>query len=750
MITLFQVENSSIAAFDKTERTGSAEGKNSSDNGAESTHTFVSSLIVNLSVAVVVISLFSILRPRLKRIYSPRQMLLDMMFPLGKLPHSFFAWIIPAFMASDDDVFYYAGIDALVYMRFLKLCIKISVVIFPYGTAVLVPLHCFGKVGVQGLDKLAVSNVQPGSSRLWAHLIAAWIYTMIICYLLYEEWKIYIMYRQEYLSCGKGHQYTLLVRDVPLKFQNEQSMKSYIEELFPDQVEDVIVVEDLSQWQKLINQHDSLVMKLERSKAIYEKLGERPKHRAYPYCSQLDSITEYEQDLMALQTRLDADMNIEHLALPCVFIIFRSLRMATTALQVSWSNCPLGMNVAPAPEVSNVIWDNLSRGLWRRKVCTGLVYGAIFFLVFFYLPPISFVSSLIALDNIAKVVPFLEPVLAYSAFVRGVIEGFLSSVALWVFFAILPWILRRLTKQEGIASRSEVDTSVLGKLFIFMIINKFLFISAGSAALSQIKEILEEPKEIPEFFATSLPGQSTFFICYIMLRSFTGFSLELLRIVDLIIIPIRRKWFCYTLREDEAAWRPPPVAYDSVYTDHMFVLVVGLSYSIIAPIISPFVVFYFFFGYIVWMHQIMCVYIPVYSCGGLMWPKVFNRIIAGMIVFHLLMTGVLSLKQSYYTSVAMVPLPIITILFFLFIQQHFLTPSMYLSLNMASGLGQASPHFLQEVARNYIRNHSLPPTYGRSTSTCNGDYLYDFDEISSDTTPTIVRSQGGSWNGELA
>lgn len=71
------------------------------------------------------------------------------------------------------------------------------------------------------------------------------------------------------------------------------------------------------------------------------------------------------------------------------------------------------------------------------------------------------------------------------------------------------------------------------------------------------------------------------------------------------------------------------------------------------------------------------------------------RIIAGMIVFHLLMTGVLSLKESYYTSVAMLPLPVITILFFFFIQQHFLRPSMYLSLNMASGLAEASPHFLQ-------------------------------------------------------
>lgn len=72
-----------------------------------------------------------------------------------------------------------------------------------------------------------------------------------------------------------------------------------------------------------------------------------------------------------------------------------------------------------------------------------------------------------------------------------------------------------------------------------------------------------------------------------------------------------------------------------------------------------------------------------------------RRIIAGMVVFHLLMIGVLSLKESIATSLAMVPLPVITILFFLFIQQHCLKPSMYLSLNMATGLAEASPHFLQ-------------------------------------------------------
>lgn len=195
------------------------EGKNNTppDDGTESTNKFVSSIVVNLAVAVVVLGLFSFLRPRLKQIYSPRQLLLDAMFPLGKLPHSFFAWIIPAFMANDADVFSYAGIDALIYMRFLRLCVKISLVIMPYGIAVLLPVNFFGQGKLHGLDRVAMSNVAPQSSKFWAHVISAWFYTLIICYLLYEEWKVYIVYRQEYLSAGRGHQYAVLVRDLPVK-----------------------------------------------------------------------------------------------------------------------------------------------------------------------------------------------------------------------------------------------------------------------------------------------------------------------------------------------------------------------------------------------------------------------------------------------------------------------------------------------------------------------------------------------------
>ncbi|KAJ7371192.1 hypothetical protein OS493_027302 [Desmophyllum pertusum] len=58
------------------------------------------------------------------------------------------------------------------------------------------------------------------------------------------------------------------------------------------------------------------------------------------------------------------------------------------------------------------------------------------------------------------------------------------------------------------------------------IVNQFLFVSAGSATLTKLKGIIRKPEEIPSFLAESLPAQATFFICYIMLRGFTGFSLE--------------------------------------------------------------------------------------------------------------------------------------------------------------------------------------------------------------------------------
>jgi len=90
----------------------------------------------------------------------------------------------------------------------------------------------------------------------------------------------------------------------------------------------------------------------------------------------------------------------------------------------------------------------------------------------------------------------------------------------------------------------------------------FLLLAVAGSVLNKIKETISKPMELPTFLATSLPGQSTFFITLIMLMSLGAFPFELLRIGPLIVVAIKRKFFNLTPREDRAAWRPPPIAYD--------------------------------------------------------------------------------------------------------------------------------------------------------------------------------------------
>ena len=94
--------------------------------------------------------------------------------------------------------------------------------------------------------------------------------------------------------------------------------------------------------------------------------------------------------------------------------------------------------------------------------------------------------------------------------------------------------------------------------------NKFLFLTFAGSALNKMKEMLDNPSQIPSFLAEALPSQAVFFICYIMLATLTGYALQLLRVVPLILVAIKRKWLVKTPREEALAWKPPPVLYDRV------------------------------------------------------------------------------------------------------------------------------------------------------------------------------------------
>ena len=193
---------------------------------------FVSALIFNAIIAFVIILVYSILRPKFDIVYQPSFKLLTE-FLHNKIPEkklsllkkvtlssSLFAWLTPAFKLNDNELYEVVGFDAFVYLRFIRLCFKVTAFALPYAAIVLIPINVVDGKYLAGMDRLTLGNLVDGSHKLWAHLIGVWLFSFILYYFIYAEWKVYVKYRQIYLKEKRQNHFSVLVTQLPSKVSN--------------------------------------------------------------------------------------------------------------------------------------------------------------------------------------------------------------------------------------------------------------------------------------------------------------------------------------------------------------------------------------------------------------------------------------------------------------------------------------------------------------------------------------------------
>ena len=188
---------------------------------------FITSLIFNIGITLVLLAIFSILRPRFDFVYQPNFKLLTELISrkipetklvlLRKLTLSsaFYAWLTPAFKVNISELYDLVGFDAFVYLRFLRLCLSIAVLSLPYAAVVLIPVNVYGGNNEKGMTLLTLGNISQHSQKLWAHLIGVWLFSFLVYYLLYTEWQVYLEYRQKYLKEKKENHLSVLITQLP-------------------------------------------------------------------------------------------------------------------------------------------------------------------------------------------------------------------------------------------------------------------------------------------------------------------------------------------------------------------------------------------------------------------------------------------------------------------------------------------------------------------------------------------------------
>jgi calcium permeable stress-gated cation channel len=141
------------------------------------------------------------------------------------------------------------------------------------------------------------------------------------------------------------------------------------------------------------------------------------------------------------------------------------------------------------------------------------------------------------------------------------------------------------------------------------------------------------------------------------------------------------------------------INYGVVYPQSILIFTIIMLYSVVQPLIVIFGAIYFGVAYVVYKYKLLfgsslpdcqshpsfniriAVFYKPYESQGQAWPITFVRLIWGVIIFLVFMTGIFLLKQSYILATLVVPLLAGTILWSWYIQTTLRPLSKFVSLS---------------------------------------------------------------------
>ncbi|XP_078179526.1 early-responsive to dehydration stress protein (ERD4) isoform X2 [Carex rostrata] len=589
------------------------------------------SAAINLGLAVVVLSLFSVLKrqPYNSPVYLAKCMSTGESMPGGWCRSSStrcavpsFAWIPAAFRLSEEEVIRMCGLDALVVLRLFKFGMKFFSVCSLVGLLILVPVNYASQESSDkarishSLDSFSISKVERGSNWLWVHFSCLCIISFYVTYLLHKEYKEILEKRIQHLDLNRKRpdQLTVLVRGIPLCMEHREH-GCYVDHFFS-------------------------------------------KHY---------NSTYHAYQIVHNRT------NIEQLTdLPVAFVTFKSRVGATLAAEAQQHENPLLLTTEHASEPKDVLWHNLDIPYQRLVIHRIGVFVAAFLLTVFFTIPVTAVQGIIQFEKIKQWFPPARAVQLIPG-LNSILTGYLPSAILNGFIYLIPYAMLGMASLEGMVSKSKKEMKACSMVFYFLVGNVFFLSVLSGSLLNQIGESFAHPKEIPSRLASAVSAQSDFFITYILTDGMSGFSFEVLQFGFLTWNFLKGHLFSGESVQEPYLYGFP---YYRVIPIVSLAILIGMVYAVIAPLLLPFLVVYFLLGYAVFLNQMQDVYEISYDTCGQYWPYIHHYIFVAVVLMQITMIGLFGLKSKPAASFATIPLLAFNIFFNEYCKKRFL-PSFY-------------------------------------------------------------------------
>ncbi|ODQ68194.1 DUF221-domain-containing protein [Nadsonia fulvescens var. elongata DSM 6958] len=689
--------------------------KNSFQTAQYGAKSIITGLVVSFGGTILLFLLFCFIRPRHNALYAARNKYCDetgKLLPLGK---SYVGWVKSILQSSENELARKIGIDAMVFLKFMKMCRQIFLVIATFSCAIIIPINVIYNLKNPLAPKASQSNAFALTTPLLifgkpliSHIAVLWTVDCVVCFFIYRTYKQVIdMRRHAFASPNYQNALfmrTLLALEVPNKYRiNDDQLKRLFDKTLTDgklvpnchkEVRMVNIGRDSKGLEQLIAKHRGTVEDLESVLAKYLKhadIGRLPKKRPMmkPYKDdrarlnlgkqKIDTIRYLTGRLEFLEQEIKKTRNVidSGTTLPYGFASYdtaQSCHMVASILKNKRKGKLLA-RLAPRPE--DIIWSNLELTRFERK--RKQMVGNIIFacLLFLWIVPNAFMGTF--LSQISRIGVFWP---AFGRFMNGhplllsILQGFISPVITSAIFLILPIIMRRMTQWQGNYTKSFREHDVVRKLYIFFVFNNLFVFTTFSAlwsAISMIIEIIQSGEnlsytqvfdklQIASQLSNSIISASSFWVMYLLRVNF-GSMLDLMQFVTLLWQVLKLKILSATPRE-RITWSAPPIFdYASYYNWNLFYVTIAFSFITIQPLIAPVTALYFTLDYLFKKYNLMYISVTKTQSDGSFWPFLINRIIFALGFGNVVFFVVLWVQAGWRIAMGMAPLPVLLILF---------------------------------------------------------------------------------------
>lgn len=648
----------------------------------------IASLAVTLGCCVLLFLAFLILRVRIKTLYASKSSIGSQTF---EYPGSgVLDWVKPVYKTEiEEELLPKVGLDAVTFLKVVRMCRNIFVPIGILGCAVCIPLSVIfnrkstyaDNLGTDSDPFIVMTPTLLSGNQMLGHVILGWVIDIIIIINLALTFKDILRYRKLEFE-DSNHRAnvinrTVMAYDIPNRLRSDKGLKTVAHECdCMERPYSVSMGTSVKRLEELMSEHKRCIVKLEKCICTHERHCAKNTVRA----SDLSKIRVLEGERSKLEEQIMHERHscrMKQSPLSYGFISYRTQNAAHSVAQQVRGRKVEGTSVRLAPAPGDIIWLNLAKSKTyrvNRRFWINVLYTIL--LVLWVIPAAILGCFFTNLKQVSVIWHGFSVISERSKVGFAILQGVVAPAITALIFALLPPLLRKMCKWEGNITRTDREKEVIRKLFVlFFLVNFLVFTCMGVIwdIVVQVVDITKDNKaltfsevwdrlKVSERFTSAVIKVSSFWVMY-LIHGCTGLFVELAQLLSLIIRTYQRLFTAYTPRMRAQWYEPQPYYYANTYIWMVFYTSIALGLTVVQPLVLIVMAAYFVLAYPLKKYELMYVCYTKNESSGLFWPVIHNIMVFSTAFGNLVLLCVVWVQSDYKVAIPLVPLPIIMLIY---------------------------------------------------------------------------------------